>query len=870
MPVSKKTITTRNLRSYLGKCGYSDDLLGKDYIYSDAKGCEHKVPIAGFAYPSRDARDACIAAVDRELLEEPAFESVANECRNIGSPVLFICCKKELQWWTLRSSSVELEDTILAEDVSDFFIKHKEEFSPESIYRAKNLSRVHSKYQLTFVDQGLMPVLEHEMGERLADLVKNMLRILDEKLGIPKVDVKLTRWMFQSVFWLLGAKILQDKKVDGFIRLDLEDIPTVLERVSRHYGVKDELVLRTQRQRRALKAAASKIKQFSSLSNVTIESLAHVYETRLINKETRKAWGIHATPSYLVDYIVWQLSDWIEDIPQDDRHVLEPTCGHAPFLTSALRLLREMYQGDVKGLHKYLNNHLVGVERDLFAREIARLSLTLADVPNPNGWKLKECNVFESDALSKLAKKSTILLCNPPFENFSPDEQELYNNEKLNCYNKAAEVLWRTLPYMPTNSVFGVILPQGFLHKDNLSSLREMLLEQFELREICTLPENVFSFAKHKTAVILGRKLKHASKSIKKVKTRYVHVQKWDIEKFQNSYHAPSEEVSQSMFTVQPDYDLRLQLLRDVWEYCECYDCLKEIADIGRGLEYKTVPKEGKEYDIKKHLPPNAKTICLRRFKGSVRGYTEYRTDIKLTETPKPVWMNLDNGVISRPRWGTEVGTPQVIMNSIRAGGGPWRLKGFIDREGHPVTSNFLVVRPKKIELSLEVLWAIVNSPLANAYVYCHSMERNNQTGTMRSIPIPTCDLHSLSKLNYLVKDYFALYASQGEIMQSEVDVEEAKRRMLAIDAEVMRLYDLPPRLEWQILNLFDGDRRKGVDFTFDRYYPEGFESWIPLHIYLSEEYQRSTPSFVKKWVEETRSPELIKALEIAMEAFKE
>jgi hypothetical protein len=214
--------------------------------------------------------------------------------------------------------------------------------------------------------------------------------------------------MFQSVFWLLGAKILQDKKVDGFIRLDLEDIPTVLERVNRHYGMKKGLAFSTKLEKHALDAAANKVKEFSSLSNITIESLAHVYETTLIKKETRKAWGIHATPSYLVDYIVFQLSDWINDIPQENRYVLEPTCGHAPFLTSALRLLREMYEGDPAVLHKYLTSHLVGVEQDLFAREIARLSLTLADVPNPNGWKLKECNVFENNILSKLAKKSTI------------------------------------------------------------------------------------------------------------------------------------------------------------------------------------------------------------------------------------------------------------------------------------------------------------------------------------------------------------------------------------------------------------------------------------------------------------------------------
>jgi hypothetical protein len=71
------------------------------------------------------------------------------------------------------------------------------------------------------------------------------------------------------------------------------------------------------------------------------------------------------------------------------------------------------------------------------------------------------------------------------------------------------------------------------------------------------------------------------------------------------------------------------------------------------------------------------------------------------------------------------------------------------------------------------------------------------------------------------------------------------------------------------LLDFFYEYPRKGVDFKFDRYYPEGFDSWIPLHEYLSEEYQRSTPSFVNEWVEKNRSPEVIRALEIAVEAFK-
>ena len=74
--------------------------------------------------------------------------------------------------------------------------------------------------------------------------------------------------------------------------------------------------------------------------------------------------------------------------------------------------------------------------------------------------------------------------------------------------------------------------------------------------------------------------------------------------------------------------------------------------------------------------------------------------------------------------------------------------------------------------------------------------------------------------------------------------------------------------MEKRILDLFQGVQRKGVDFEFKGYYPEGFESAVPLHEYLSEEYQRSTVSFVERWVEDNRSPEIIKAFERASEAF--
>jgi len=846
-------------------------LIQEKHSYADTSGQEHHVPIVGFAYPSYDARNACIAAVDVDISAEPTIEDLANRYRDVGAPLLFICCREELQCWDFTTQKANLYKKVSAEKICNFFDQNKEDFSPQRIFLARNLSHVSSKYQLEFVDrgQGFISVLEHEMGRQLARLINNVLAVFDEKLGRIQKGVELKRWLFRCAFWLLGAKILQDKSVKDFIKLDLEDISAVLRKVNQHYGRRDGLVVGDKRQQRALEAASKLIKRFASLKNLTIESLAYVYENTLIDEETRKAWGIHATPPYLVDYIVWQLFDWIRDIPQEERIVFEPTCGHAPFLLSASRLLREIYEGDRASLHKYLKDHLLGIEQDSFAREIARLSLTLADVPNPNGWQLDSVDVYEGEILSRAASKATVLLCNPPFQNFTPEKKASYATKgvTLEFGNKAAEVLARTLPYMPVGSAFGVILPRVFLHNKKLVSLRKYIIENFEIREICLLPENVFASARHISCLILGRKVRENDIVTKRNKVRYVRIPKDNLDEFKSTYNAETEIVNQAVGKKAPVYDFRLSiLLSDVWKYWRGLARLGDIAVVGRGLEYKKV----------------ANSTSRDKFKGAVQGFVKFsktlkdksgnwkKQDIKLTELPDLYWIDLSDKAIKESRYGKSPGCAQILANYARTGSTPWRIKALIDREGLPVTNRFLIIRPRDTEWSLEALWALLNSPYANAFAYCHCMERDNLESTIRDIPLPECNSSDLQNLKRLVQEYFALYQENKEILKSEPSQKEAKKRMLAIDVEIMRLYDLPPKLEKHLLNLFNGYRRKGVDFKLDHYYHKGFESWIPLHEYLSEDYQRSTVSFVSKWVEDVRSPEIIKAFKAAEEAFKE
>ena len=88
------------------------------------------------------------------------------------------------------------------------------------------------------------------------------------------------------------------------------------------------------------------------------------------------------------------------------------------------------------------------------------------------------------------------------------------------------------------------------------------------------------------------------------------------------------------------------------------------------------------------------------------------------------------------------------------------------------------------------------------------------------------------------------------------------------MDAEVLRLYSLAPRLERQILDTFAGSERPGVPFKMDRYFPDGFEPFIPLHEYLSEEFRdASAERLVRLARTDPPSPSVLAVLKAAEQA---
>lgn len=822
------------LRRGLMKVGFREDRLRNDFLIP---GSQSRLPLLAFSDQPFDSRTASVAVLEQT---SPAEFEVAS-IRPLGAPLVFTCLPGQYQLWVQGADRPRFHCRLTPGELAGFFDKHREQLAPDAIYRAKVWGRLERNYQLDFVDAGFLPVIEADAGQKLTALIERVVSQTKQHLGWKVVSDADGRWLLQSTFWLLAAKILQDKSVRGFVGLDLTRLEDVYAQVQKHYHSEESsrpIAIGGQRRRDALVAASQEIGRFGNCGAVSTEALAFLYESALIDKSTRTKLGTHSTPTWLIDYIVGRLRPWIEkDIAVEDRRVFEPACGHAGFLISAMRLLGELLPPDWRQPRKvYLRERLHGLELDPFALEIARLSLTLADVPNPNGWALTEANMFRSDALNREIKNATIVLGNPPFENFSAKERAASW-----LPNKAAETFRHVIEHLPPDGVFGFVLPQTFLHAKQGTDVRQILLRDYEISEISLFADKVFRYGEPESAVLIGRRLPRTIASRPSI--HYLRIREGQIEEFKRNYKPNSKaEIKLSQFEIADDSSLLVPDLFDVWDALNSYPQLGRVLDdLGKGFDYKgdddpSLPKRS----VKVSAVPNPK-------KGFIAGFAGWSEEQMTHNLPQEAGLNLDPSVIRSGQRGREIGISQVLLNYARVSREAWRLKALIDQMGHPATSRFLIVRPKDKRISLNVIWALCNSPIGNAYSYCISNKRDVLTCDMRRMPVPDLFKHNLDLLEQAVADYLEAARAMTAIGRKRrqlkktgnvqmilgigsghKEIDQATEQQLKnlhwrIDAEVLRLYNLPAPLERKVLDLFSGIRRRGVPFEQTEYFPKGF-----------------------------------------------
>jgi hypothetical protein len=859
------------------QCGFGSARLATPFRFDTTD-----IEVVAFAGKPWDNWSACLAAVDVDGDSRASAAKVAL----LGVTSVFVCGTHGIDWWGLGAKGPTKSKPLKWNQLEGFFREHKAELAPRAIYDAKLRRPTAEPVQMTFFDVGLMPAVEEDRGKTLLKVVRSEIDAFEDELGDRVQTEQDWEHAYRAVFWLLTAKVLNNKQVPNFINVDLSNVEEVFARIGRHHGVTEELPPFGRKGLEAMEHVAERLLQRGSLADVSSESIAYLYEHALIDKavheqrtvpnaellSVRKRRGIHGTPSVLRDHMLSQLWPLIKDIKSADRRVLEPACGHAPFLTGMVRWLRDWDESGepVKG-HDFLRDRLVGLDSYAFARELAKLNLTLADAEHKNSWTIKDGDMFAPGVLRRYAEKAHILLSNPPYESFVKvgAEQYLDTKEPVKAETQGVEMLNRTLKYLPEGGVFGVVMPVGVLHDKESKSVRRELLKDFDLSEISVFADKLFKHGDHEVAVLMGRKKKPRTKP---PVLMYRRVREAGMAAFKERLAFSWErEVSPGRFAQSDDADLRVPELDDLWTYLSENPKLGDYAAVGQGLSYKG-----------EHLPRNAWTVEPFSKGRGVPGFENVPPDLAVFSSPATMSLNISPEVILRPRAGVKTGVRQVLLNYHPVSRKPWRLKPFIDLFGHAVTSSFLTVRPRGDAVTLNVIWAVLNSPVANAFVYSHLQKRNILSGTLERLPTPKFDPTMVTLIDAAATRYLEVARTArrssannretvltkhprpprsapsrgqgGPLFEKPVDTSTpavtdsaVKEALLSLDAAVLRAYDLPPRLERQLLDLFTDVERKGVGLdgldgksTFRGYYPAGFTSALPLYMVISERFERA------------------------------
>lgn len=156
-----------------------------------------------------------------------------------------------------------------------------------------------------------------------------------------------------------------------------------------------------------------------------------------------------------------------------------------------------------------------------------------------------------------------------------------------------------------------------------------------------------------------------------------------------------------------------------------------------------------------------------------------------------------------------------------------------VSMDGRAVSSRFIAVRAKAAGWSALALWGLLNSPVANAFVFSHLGKRDNTVGEIRQMPIPKPQ--DLQRLENSVKRYLLAASRQS-------DGSDLKELLLDVDCEVLRLYDLPVGLERNLLDIFANWDRVGVPFSQLDYIPGAFKVEVSLSTYreLAKNWERT------------------------------
>jgi hypothetical protein len=767
--------------------GYRAEAVRRNYTFADVldpAATMREVPLVAFTQTPPSYRSAALAVVERKGVDA---EDVVRAHRALGAPLLFVVEGDDVTVWQVRSTEPPrvLERLTVAE-LPALFERNRDVWNPDAIHRAKSVGAMEKGYQLDFIDLGLLPAIEGEIHAKLDRLLIETLAAAAAAKGGGGLDPHL---MFRVVFRLLAAKVLQDRGHPYAKRWDGANLTSVLTGIESYYNLAAIPTTAKRVVPAAFMAAWERLRAGINFSNISADDLAFVYENTLVTPEARKLFGTHSTPRQVAEYVVERLE--LHRHRPESLKIYEPFAGAGVFLVSALRHLRDLLPIDWtdQKRHSFLVRRLAGDEIDPFACEVAMLSLILADYPNQNGWHIREADLFEGDTLKEAVSAHNVILCNPPFEAFTTEERSRYSIASQ-TYSKPVAVLSAALDAHPL--ALGFVLPRPFILERQFAEQRRRIEKLYGTVELVELPDRTFGASDIEASLLIAREPRPPAPAV--LTLRSTEIADCDRVSFLKT---GATTVRREL--VRPIGDsltgnLWIPALATLWEYLESYPRLGDQLRPSRGLEWTY--NQSKAFS-NRHQPG------FRKGLHSARHWRQFSLN-------QPVWLDYRREFVRRG-YDQDWDQAKLIVNAARLSRGPWRIGAVIDTGGLLYSQQFYGLWPtcKLPDAGLLGLTAVLNGSLANAFLAVHSPANRVRASAIANIPVPP----SLSRdIADLVSEYTSLLANPHLLRD---DSERLAALLTQIDAAVLGAYDLPPRLERDLLAYFrEAERPVSHDWT--------------------------------------------------------
>jgi hypothetical protein len=760
--------------------GYRAEALIRDYLFADV--LEEATPtrvaaVVGFTSTPPSYRSAAFAAVEGDGREP---RDLAREVRALGAPLLFVVEGDRVGVWQVRSTEPpSLLDQVGVDDLVALFTRNEAQWRPDAIHRAKAVAPEPGRVQLDFVDAGLLIAIEGEIHSKLDRLLTETLDLVRNTRHGRDLDAPT---LFRVVFRMLAAKVLQDRGHPHAATWNRSDLRSVLKGIEDYYRLGSLSTAINPLVPLLFAPAWAHLLRGINFSNISSDDLAFIYENTLVTEVARRRLGTHSTPSQLAEYVVRRLDLGRYD-PQDLR-IYEPFVGAGVFLVSALRNLRALLPADWtdEERHVFLVDRLAGDELDVFACEVATLSLILADYPNHNGWHIGQANLFEDGVLAARMATANVVVCNPPFQAFSTEERTLYPAAAASTHSKAIAALEAALDAEPY--ALGFVLPRSFLVEQQFERQRARIAELYADIELVKLPDRIFGASHTESAAIIARKRRDGD--VGPARICCTEVAERDRHRFLKTGHVTVTREETRPFDVARTGELWIPSLAPVWHWCTSYPKLGELLSVTRGLEWNYAQDEAYSMVEKPgYRPGYARAEQLEQF-----------------TPPQPVWLDFCRDHI-RCAAGHDWDGPKLVANAVRISRAGWCLATSLDTDAMLCSQQFFALRPRgDLPIAtLKALVAVLNGPVVNAYIAVHSPKRGLRAEVVARAPLPPILPTSLGPL---IDELTSLLRAPDE-PQAALDALDLLDR---IDAEVTGAYELPYRLERSLLDYFAGARR--------------------------------------------------------------